>query len=422
MTYVEFFDKETVENICTCFVTQPDRVIFIGSDKGTMESYIGRYERIFADRGIRIRFETAVVRRDDLSDSIAKITEIVERVGSEEPLVFDLTGGDDLCLVAMGAVYERYKDRGIQMHRVNLRNNKVSDCDADGNVISEKDAPAIGIVENVRAFGGDVVFADDGTQGTARWNLTADFMRDIESMWKIFRTIHNGVSVGSWNRQIKIFEAIESYGRTEGLTTAIALPELKRQLGKESEEYVHITSLTGLLKKYGLAEVREADGEISVTYKNPQVKRCLTKAGQALEMIVYLFVLQAKDKRGAPVYNDVMNGVYIDWDGRIHGGGYDTENEIDVMMMHGAVPVFVSCKNGKVEMEELYKLDAVASRFGGKYARRVLVATSLGHSDFAAYFRQRAEDMKIDLLEPMELSDDAFRKELGHAWSYITKR
>ena len=422
MTYVEFFDKETVENICTCFVTQPDRVIFIGSDKGAMENCILRYEKIFADRDIHIRFECLAVRRDDLSDSIAKISELVERIGREEPTVFDLTGGDDLCLVAMGVVYERYKDCGIRMHRVNLRNNKVVDCDANGNVVSEGDAPGIRIVENIRAFGGDVVFSDRKGQGTVPWDLTEDFIRDIESMWKILRTIHNGVSVGSWNRQIRVFEAVECYGRTDGLTTAIALPELKRQMSKENEEYVHIASLTGLLKEYGLAEVREADGEISVTYKNAQVKRCLTKAGQALEMIVYLFALQAKDKKGAPVYNDVMNGVYIDWDGRIHGGGCDTENEIDVMMMHGAVPVFVSCKNGKVDIEELYKLDAVAARFGGKYARKVLVATSLGQSDFASCFRQRAEDMKIDLIEPMELSDEAFRKELGHAWSYITKR
>ena len=37
-------------------------------------------------------------------------------------------------------------------------------------------------------------------------------------------------------------------------------------------------------------------------------------------------------------------------------------NEIDVMMMHGMQPVFISCKNGSVETEELYKLLKTARR------------------------------------------------------------
>ena len=44
----------------------------------------------------------------------------------------------------------------------------------------------------------------------------------------------------------------------------------------------------------------------------------------------------------------------------------ETKNEIDVMLMRGVVPVFVSCKNGAVKMDELYKLDTVAQRFGGR--------------------------------------------------------
>ncbi len=62
-----------------------------------------------------------------------------------------------------------------------------------------------------------------------------------------------------------------------------------------------------------------------------------------------------------PVYDDALNGVVIDWDGEFHDEEvedlYDTENEIDVLLMHDIVPVFVSCKNGIVTSEELYKLD-----------------------------------------------------------------
>ena len=424
MTYIEFFDREAVENICTSFVSRADRVIFVGPEKNLMEKSIARYEKIFADREISVKLEYVAVKRDDLDDRVKKISAIIDRRnGEDEEFMFDLTGGDDLCLVAMGIVFERYKDQGIQMHRINLRNNKIADCDGDGNVISENDVPQISIVDCVRAYGGDVVFETPDITGTPVWDMTEDFKNDIRSMWKIFRQIYGGVSIGSWNKQIKVLEALEACGTQDGLTTSVPIDKLKRELGKESEEYAFIKSVVRKIGEFGLANIAEEDGRLVATYKNGQVKRCLTKAGQALEMIVYLFVREAAETDGTPVYNDVLNGVYIDWDGDIHGSDevVETENEIDVMMMHGAVPVFVSCKNGRVEMEELYKLESVASRFGGRYARKILVATSLGNSVFAAYFRQRAADMKIDLLEPMRMTDAAFKAELAHAWNYITK-
>ena len=113
----------------------------------------------------------------------------------------------------------------------------------------------------------------------------------------------------------------------------------------------------------------------------------------------------AKDEDGNPVYNDVRNGAFIDWDGVCHGndGEYDTENEIDVIMIHGLIPVFVSCKNGAVRMDELYKLDAVATRFGGKYAKKIMIAIALGgDTSFAYHFRQRAKDMNIRLIENVQ--------------------
>lgn len=435
MTCIEFFDKESIEDICTCFAANADKVIFIGKDKKVMEKYILRYERIFTDRGINIHFETVSVKTDDLNDIVEKITKVIERrIEDDESFVFDLTGGDDLCLVAMGVVFERFKGLGIQMHRFNLKNNKIIDCDADGNLITENDAPMISIEENIRAFGGDIVYLADSDHGCQSWEMNEDFIKDIESMWAIHRLISKGSGVRSWNKQINIFEAIENCGSIDGLTSSVNKNTLDVYLAKENEEYKPISGVIKKLAYYNLAHVYEDDNIITVTYKNDQVKRCLTKAGQALEMIVYLYALRATDNHNQPVYNDVMTGVYIDWDGDIHTKqeGYDTENEIDVMMMHGVVPVFISCKNGRVGIDELYKLNAVATKFGGRYSRKILVATSLGKGNTAYYIRQRAKDMNIDLLEPVYYSeenkkiecmpDEVFQKEIRHAWNCITRR
>ena len=109
------------------------------------------------------------------------------------------------------------------------------------------------------------------------------------------------------------------------------------------------------------------------------------------------------------IYTAFKNGVYIDWDGKVASGDEkDTVNEIDVILMKGMIPVFVSCKNGNVEEDELYKLDTVASRFGGTYAKKVLIATKLGKKPGGVeHFKQRARDMKIHLIDGVHEFDDA---------------
>ena len=104
----------------------------------------------------------------------------------------------------------------------------------------------------------------------------------------------------------------------------------------------------------------------------------------------------------------------------------DTENESDGVMMRGMVPVFISCKNGYIDREELYKLNVVANRFGGKYAKKVLFATSLDDSDYSQFLRQRAKDMGIKVIEGqnsdngyktlVELNDGEWNKIIRGLW------
>ena len=78
----------------------------------------------------------------------------------------------------------------------------------------------------------------------------------------------------------------------------------------------------------------------------------------------------------------------------------DTEKEIDVILMKGVVPAFISCKNGIIPGDELYKLNTVAEQFGSEYARKVLVATDMGKAGKSRkYFLERARDMGIQIIE-----------------------
>ncbi len=349
MTYIEFFDKNSAENICACLAQAPERVVLLGGKHKQLKRYAERYEQLFASRGKTVEFICKSINHNNLQGAVSILTEIVD---AYDNCTFGLTGGDDLFLTAAGIVYERCKDKNIQLHRYNIRNNVIYDCDGDGNTVTVDHNTFLTVEENVRIYGGDVVFGDTGT---VNWSMTDDFKNDIHKIWNICKQ-----NVRKWNA-----------GSDANIARAL-------------EE-------KGLIIKTGT----------KTAYKNNQVRRCINKAGTALEMIIYLAALEACGDDGVSIYNDAMNGVCIDWDG--NESDFDTRNEIDVMLMHGLVPVFISCKNGSVDTEELYKLNAVAQRFGGRYAKKVLVATSLDSMGKSGeYLRSRAKEMNVRIVEGVQ--------------------
>ena len=415
MTYIEFFEKHSVENLCACLVNCPDRVILIGDNYKQMSRHAERYKIIFRERGKDIEFICKSINRHNISGIIDMISDIVN---TYDDCAFGLTGGDDLFLVAMGIVFERYKEKNIQMHRFNVRNNTIVDCDLDGQFLPQEELPLLSIWENIYSHGGDIIDDPNREDTTYHWNWDDGFQEDIDLMWEICKC-----NTKNWNVQIGILaEVAKLFGDSDDpMTITASISDIKHQLYSTNISYAHFPDIMKTLYSCGLLTAYSCNEQkLSVTFKNEQIKRCLTKAGQALEMKVFLEAMLAKASADEYVYNDVMNGVCIDWDGEIHAEdeGFDTENEIDVMMMHGMVPVFVSCKNGRVEIDELYKLNTVANRFGGKYAKKVLVASSLDkYSDYSHYLRQRAQDMQIRIVDDIvDMSDDELRDTIQTLW------
>ncbi len=423
MTLVEFFEKDAIENVCSSLTKAPERVILLGDKLRLMQKHAERYKTILESRGVTAEFICRTVNKNRMQTIIDALSSIVE---AHDDCVFDLTGGEDLYLVATGIVFEKYKNRNIQMHRFNIRNGTIIDGDQDGQTIMENDAPVLSIEENVRIYGGDVIYDDQRKDATYRWDMNDEFKNDINAMWDICRR-----DARLWNTQIGVFEAAYKLsGCSDDLTVSVQTDCLKRAVEQSGGRFVAIRRIIDGLYREGLLETYLCNDDLfSITYKNIQVKHCLTVAGKVLEMKMFLAALDAEEKDGEKTYNDVMNGVFIDWDGDIGTDKYDcdTSNEIDVMMMHGMVPVFVSCKNGYINKDELYKLNTVAARFGGKYAKKVLVATSLDDSGASNHIRQRAGDMGIRLIEGSncsgiykdltEMNDDDLNRVVRSLWS-----
>ena len=405
---VEFFSSSPIENVVSILACQPDLVVFLGDAK-RMKRQSHVYQRFLEETN---NTQTKIEYRPIRIHELYEIVNVVESVVRDYPgCHFDLTGGDDLATTAMGIIYERYKENGIELHQFNINTGKAYDCDLDGTTLSSN-LPTMTVRENIVLHGGMVVDSSLRDSGSYDWSLTDDFESDIYRMWDICK-----VNCGLWNTQISMLNAMEAYDLSEdALTMKIAIEDF-RQGYKQTGGSVNLKGILPRLERIGVILTRASEFYYEIEFKNEQIKRCLTKAGTLLELYTLISARKITDKEGAAYYNDSMTGVFIDWDGIVHDPleqVVDTENEIDVVLMHGVVPVFISCKNGAVGDEELYKLNTVADRFGNAYVKKVLVATTLGKAaNSRKYFLERAKDMKITVIEDVhEMTTTEFEKKL----------
>lgn len=407
MTIVEFFDRSPIVNILSSLTATPDKIIFLGND-GAMNRYEPIYRSFFAQRGLSIQLEYRSICGLELEDIVELLTQIVQ---AEPDCVFDLTGGKDLALVAMGIVYERFRDKNVRLQSLHAPCSTVCNC-VDGKQLRQS-CPSLSVKESIQLHGG-LVRGD----GTPDWVLTEEFIADVHAIWAICRQDPKG-----WNSRMNVLSSAVSKktGATD-LAVELSLSKLRARAKQVKENVTNIGRLLSQLYDAGLIEnYSEWGDEITYRYKDVQVKKCLEKAGTALEMEV-MVTARELTQDGKPWYNDAMSGVAIDWDGRFHSMSdedKDTENEIDVLLMHGMVPVFISCKNGVVTADELYKLNTVAERFGGDHAKKILVATALDSlGEAGEYLRQRAIDMHIRVVENIQQMDDGeLMKKFRSFWS-----
>lgn len=410
MVIVEFFSQTPIENMISALANSPERVVFLGEYK-KMKRYDPVFRRFLDSVGNTVtQLEYRNIRIRDLTGIVEALEELVRDYPGCH---FDITGGEPMAVAAVGVVCERYRGQGVELHQYNVRTGRVYDCDVNGRSVSEQ-LPDMTVEQNIILHGGSVVTWEERENGTYPWRMDEDFCRDIVTMWEICR-----VNCSRWNRQITLLDDMQRFNteQTDPLRLSAPISALQQYLA-ERRVPLDLKAVYDRLEKAGLLRnVRREEGVFSLGFKNEQIRRCLTKAGTILELITYVAARETRDRDGQTCYTDAMTGVFIDWDGVVHDEDdpqVDTQNEIDVVLMKGLIPVFVSCKNGAVEEEELYKLNTVAERFGDKFAKKVLVGTTLGKGGRSKrYLLERAEDMGIKVIEGVhEMPREEFARQL----------
>jgi len=408
LTLIELFDKTPLENILGSLALKPDKVVYITPESRKAIRAIPNYQKILGGRGIHLEMRVKSIAKNDLEAIVAALCDIIS--DPTDNYVIDISGGDEGALVALGIVLGS-TDLRVSAFRMNAVSRRGVWFD-----IKKSEAGRMTIERTVMDYSGNsqvylTVEENIFLHGGRIYDTSHTFRRDdpvcedLDRLWQFCRRDCSG-----WNAKINRFSGCESqYTAEEGLYS-VANDDIGRKGGIDREFWKEFTS-GGYVQ---IDEKRSGRGITVFRYKNEVIHDCLTKAGSLFEYYTYKTALRC-ERNGVPVYDSATTGIVLGWNEDIDS----TRNEIDVMLMAGLVPVFVSCKNGMVETDELYKLNTVAKKFGVGYAKCALAATAFFDPEDRAYcgdaasanIKGRADDMNvrvigaINRMEEKELSE-----------------
>ena len=356
MTLIEFFDEEKIDNAVGTLLLRPKRTVFLFPEKRD-ESFLKALGDILEKRGIETELVAEVVNLENEEEAMVQVEEIVKRYPDAD---FDIAGGNDVMLVTMGLLAKKYN---LPMHMAKPDKKTVTYINSDKKAVIHDDF--LTVEELIMLYGGKCS-NDSREEETYSWNRNNEREEEILNVWNICKS-----DPGAWNAAIGVMR------------------------GYRMDKKNVLTMIWSKLKRDNLVK---REGNV-IRYKSSLVKYLLTKQGTALEMFTFL------SGKKTNFFDDGQSGVLIDWKGK-----RDVENEIDVLFTRGFTGYFISCKNGMVDSDELYKLSVVAKRFGGRYAKKILV---ISYFEPDRSFMERAEELGIKVIKNTKhLSDKDLGKKL----------
>ena len=190
-TLVEVFDVCRICNVISGLHFIPDRIIYICRDDITEKNGVEDVEKFLKKHTPGIIIEYIKVKRYDYEEMCAVLERIVKE---NEDVVFDLTGGIELLLTAMGAVSEKYN---VPMLSYNVKNCSLIRVKNTKNLEAPK-RPRLDIDGCISLNGGRVVDSER--------NITDSFGEVVCKLWEICSE-----NPQEWNRQTNSFSMLERF-------------------------------------------------------------------------------------------------------------------------------------------------------------------------------------------------------------------
>ncbi len=381
----EFLGNEPIENVITCMNFQCDKTVFFGYNEviqkyrdttvNFLKKYCGVQQVVFH-----------ALSHNNLQSILKTMRKEIEyELVQNNEIYFDVTGGESLILIAFGIISTEFD---APMHLYDIVRNELIELDEGAKREISRNVPAqkvkLDIDRYIELKGGVINY---NLQSDLKDIADEEFENDVANMWQVakkFGQYWNPFSEFLRNYMIPDVNLYVSKNASY-IVSLLMQSESKLKTPAKLNEILDDLADAGLL-----TGVQHANGRYAFRFKNQNIKDCIWEGGSILELHTF-----QKERK---ISDDCKVGVHIDWDGKIHyQAGMDVLNEVDVMSLTGNIPTFISCKTGKMgsnqTLHALYELETVTRRFGGKYAKKVLVtAQPLGD-----IYLERAEELGIEV-------------------------
>ena len=384
-TIIEIYDDEQIYNVLSACEWKPENLVFIGTRKLKNKKVKNNIINCLRNMGLDTRcfFYSA-----DMHSLDAVKRELVTILDTFGECAVDITGGNEVALVAVGMLSAERNLRIFKYDRYSEAYRNIAGCEAADNRRAE---PSFNINALLSLSGG--IMKSHGHVAVAE--LDKETLDDIFAVWTIYKNNNR-----AWHRAVSYLQQI-SKNLEEGELSVRGKSVLyggERMIGEEKEIMTALAA-RGIIRNYS-----SDGGKVSFTFKSKFMRSCLIDIGVCLELYVYA----AAKSMGC--FGDVEISVVIDWDGDL-APKINTINEIDVVAVSGFVPLFISCKSGTPNVTALNEIKTLAKQFGGRYAKPVLV-TMADVRTKDKYLYVRAKDMGVELIDRNDLIGERLSKRL----------
>lgn len=378
-TIVEIYDKDDLDNVLSALVYAPERVVYIVPDGTDCQELEQRYQPVLRRHGVHTEMRFIPVDLCSFSGIRRVLLTLLKEGGT---FVFDMTGGNDISLAAMGAISAEHKVPLLRFEPESKRPHwYLGKCP-----FPTQRQPQLTCRDWFALYGAEGC-ADNRT--FEEWNMDEELGKDVELLWQFCAQ-----DISAWNDDCGFpARLVFKSSGVDPLQVSLSAESFKKEMRrpKWDKEFLLYLNQHGLILDLSVTDTR-----VSFRIKNDQVLRVLKKAGNLLELYTCFTALSTGK------YHDCRIGVYINWEGtgsERKKERWETTNELDVFLIRGVTPAFISCKNGEVRNDALYELQSIADRFGGKHVKKALVSTYVTPSSASRnHLYRRAEHMGIKLV------------------------
>ena len=383
-TLIELFDKDPVENIYTVVALRPEHVIYVGDRRLMNEESKHNINTFFLQKELSCTVEFIPVE----ADNVAHIRSVLETVLESHPdCVCDVTGGTDLLLVTVGMLCE---EKRIPAVFFDIRSGALKRVGKDTGENYSPNTVKL-TTENVMALAGGSFLRHGHYSPELE---TEETKSDILAVWDIIKK-----DITAWNRQSAFFQ--QTHIGTDELDVHAPV-----HIHVNFKNMVHCNPVmmaelqeAGIISRY-----RMENNRVHFRYKSLLLKALLSDTGIWLELYAYYTAINTG------YFDDVQTSVIIDWDGA-QTDPNATINEIDDILIKGITPLFISCKIGVPSVLALNEIDTLTRRFGGAFAKPVLVTASRIR-EIPLSTLERAKNMDLRILSVSDLSQQQFAQTL----------